>query len=60
MLYAIVVFFGNFLDLKIIFGEMFINKEFMTKKLFLKFVFAKYRKFSTKNIAWILATNSKS
>jgi hypothetical protein len=34
MLYAIVAFFGNFLDLKIIFGEMFLKHGVYDKIFF--------------------------
>jgi hypothetical protein len=41
MLYAIVVFFGSFLDLKINFGEMFLKHEIYDKIFFFQFFCAK-------------------
>jgi hypothetical protein len=53
MLYAIVVFFGNFLDLKIIFGEMFLKHGICDKIFFLQKNLCKITKNShNKIITW--------
>jgi hypothetical protein len=41
MLYAIVVFFGNFFNLKTIFGEMFLKWGIYGKIFFFQIFFAK-------------------
>jgi hypothetical protein len=41
MLYAVMVFFGNFLDLKIIFGEMFFKHGIYDKIYIFQFFCAK-------------------